>query len=389
MKIGHQVRAFEQLLKAYDGEVLPLHRFLPLYFRQNKQMGSSDRRWVTRYIYSFFRLGNALMNLELLQRLAVADFLCNSTPSVVAETYLPSLYDRYELSITEKIALIEELYPDFNLSDVFPLHARLSEGIELPAFFESFFIQPDLFLRVQEADMPGLISALEEKEMVFNKLGSHTLALPNGTKLGHLLPEESFRYQVQDLSSQRTGTFFNPQMYDYWWDCCAASGGKSLLLHDLQPKIQLLVSDLRESILLNLEERFRKAGITKYQKKILDLLQNNEQDLHHYEFDGIVLDAPCSGSGTWGRTPELLCRFDEGRVEMFSSLQKNIATNVVPYLKVGKPLIYLTCSVFRAENEAVVDYLLKTQPLKLERMEVIKGYGNKADTMFAARLIKM
>jgi 16S rRNA (cytosine967-C5)-methyltransferase len=180
-----------------------------------------------------------------------------------------------------------------------------------------------------------------------------------------------------------------PQMYDYWWDCCAASGGKSLLLHDLQPKIELLVSDLRENILHNLDERFRKAGIMKYQKKILDLLQNNELDLHHYEFDGIILDAPCSGSGTWGRTPELLCHFEEHRIEFFSKLQKSIAANVVPYLKTGKPLIYITCSVFKSENEEVVDHLLKTQPLKLERMEVIEGYRHKADTMFAARLVRI
>jgi 16S rRNA (cytosine967-C5)-methyltransferase len=61
--------------------------------------------------------------------------------------------------------------------------------------------------------------------------------------------------------------------------------------------------------------------------------------------------------------------------------------NVVKYLKPDKPLIYITCSVFKAENEAVVDFMVKELGLKVEEQIVLKGYGHKADTMFAARLI--
>ncbi|RZL22188.1 MAG: RsmB/NOP family class I SAM-dependent RNA methyltransferase, partial [Pedobacter sp.] len=81
MRADHQLRAFEQILNSYDGS-LPLHRFLPGYFKQNKQMGSSDRRWATRHLYSLFRLGKALTQLPNEQRLAVADFLCHDTLSL-------------------------------------------------------------------------------------------------------------------------------------------------------------------------------------------------------------------------------------------------------------------------------------------------------------------
>lgn len=195
-------------------------------------------------------------------------------------------------------------------------------------------------------------------------------------------------YQIQDLSSQQTGAYFEPKKYDYWWDCCAASGGKSILLHSLEPNLELLVSDVRENSLSNLQERFLQAGIKKYHLKVIDLLQNNDQILHHYEFDGILLDAPCSGSGTWRRTPEMLYYFEKYKIENYVKLQKAIAANVVKYLKPGKPLIYMTCSVFKAENEDVVNYLVDNFELKLEKMELIKGYGAKADSMFVARLIK-
>lgn len=350
-------------------------------------MGSSDRRWSSRYIYSFFRLGKALIKEPQVQRLAIADFLCNHTHSLVVDTHLSELADQIELPLKAKLALIQSAFPAFNLQDVFSFHQNLSAEVEQEDFFESFFTQPDLFLRVTKGHMKALLADLQAHEVPVKELSETTLALPNGTKLENIFPSQKF-YQVQDLSSQKTGLFFEPKAYDRWWDCCAASGGKSLLLHDLEPTVQLVVSDVRETSLNNLDDRFHEAGIKKYQKKVLDLLQNNDQDLHDYEFDGIVLDAPCSGSGTWGRTPEMLYYFDAHKITMYNRLQKGIASNVVKYLKIGKPLIYITCSVFKQENEEVVRFLEETLPLKLEKMEVVKGYKDGADTMFVARLIK-
>ena len=101
MKVEHQIRAFEQIFNNYDG-ALPLHRFLFTYFKRNKQMGSSDRRWASRYIYSFFRLGKALINEERTLRLAIADFLCNQNLSLVIEAYLPEFKQYIELSSSRK-----------------------------------------------------------------------------------------------------------------------------------------------------------------------------------------------------------------------------------------------------------------------------------------------
>ncbi|WP_316847608.1 RsmB/NOP family class I SAM-dependent RNA methyltransferase [Pedobacter psychrodurus] len=385
MRADHQLRAFEQILSSYDGS-LPLHRFLPAYFKQHKQMGSSDRRWATRHIYSFFRLGKALSALQPEERLSIADFLCHDTLSLIVEKNLPDLKERINLPLEEKLALIKAKYPDFDLGQVYPFNTALSGDVDKEAFFTSFFKQPDLFIRVAVEDAPAIISKLEEENIAVKAISETALALPNGTKLETILKEGS--YQVQDLSSQHTGEYFRPNKWDKWWDCCAASGGKTLLLHSFEPVIELLVSDLRESVLLNLDERFRLAGIKKYHKKELDLLQNNDQVLHHYQFDGIILDAPCTGSGTWGRTPEMLTFFEERKINQFAAIQKGIVQNIVKYLKPGKPLIYITCSAFEAENTAVVQHMIDTLPLELEKMELIKGYENNADTMFVARLIK-
>ncbi|GAB1464186.1 RsmB/NOP family class I SAM-dependent RNA methyltransferase [Pedobacter sp.] len=386
MQVHHHIRAFEQVLASYDGK-LPLHRHLVVYFKQNKQMGSSDRRWASRYIYSYFRLGKALASLPAIERLAIADFLCNTDLSLITEHAFPAAAEYMTKPVKEKVAFVKTQYPDFDLKDVFPFKGELSEGIDQKTFLLSLFVQPDLFIRVRETHLPILKAKIEAAGVAVKELSVTTLALPNGTKLEQII-DDARLYQVQDFSSQKTGAYLQPQPYDYWWDCCAASGGKSLLIHSLEPKVKLLVSDVRETSLGNLQERFQLAGIKDYQKKVIDLLQNNDQILHHYEFDGVLLDAPCSGAGTWGRTPEMLHFFEEYKVANYVKLQKAIAENVVKYLKPGKPLIYMTCSVFRQENEEVVNFLLEKFPLKLEKMELIRGYNNKADSMFVARLIK-
>ena len=250
---------------------------------------------------------------------------------------------------------------------------------------KSFFIQPDLFINIYPGKTAWVSSKLEEAGINYQEEGDRSLRLPNGTKLDQLFLVNKY-FQVQDLSSQEACTYFKPHKYDYWWDCCAASGGKSINIFHQQPDIKLLVSDIRESVLENLDERFNNAGLTKYQKKILDLAKDPQPFIHAFEFDGIIYDAPCTGSGTWGRSPEMISQFQEYRIKAFQNLQQSIAKNIVKYLKPGKPLVYITCSVFKEENEEVVDFLVKELGLKLQEQKVLKGYDRKSDSMFVARL---
>ncbi len=385
MRGKQQFRSFTDIKKKYAHD-MPLSRFLPAYFRQNRQMGSKDRKAATRLIYNYYRIGNLLKQLSDEERLAIAEFLCNTSPTEFLEDYNPKQALKAGFSIDEKIDELAGAYPDFNLNDVFPLHDLISQEIEKNSFLRSFFTQPDLFIRVKPDDRPGVLQNLKNKAVFYIEEPSGAIRLANGTNLKDILDHKI--YQVQDLSSQRTVDYFKPEKYEAWWDCCAASGGKSLALLAAEPSIKLVVSDVRESVLENLDERFQEAGIKKYQKKILDLTQSPASQLHNFSFDGIILDAPCSGSGTWGRTPEMIYQFKRGRLPYFTELQQKISSNVVPYLKEGKPLIYITCSVFKAENEDIVNYLQEKHQLKLEEMNYLKGYQAKADTMFVARLIK-
>ena len=151
---------------------------------------------------------------------------------------------------------------------------------------------------------------------------------------------------------------------------------------DILKDINLTVTDVRPSILQNLQLRFKQAGIKDYSTYVADLIEPNK--IQTSPFDLVICDAPCSGSGTWGRTPEQLSYFDEEQIEKYSRLQKRIAQNAIPHIKKEGYLLYVTCSVFKSENETVVKYILKNSFLRLVKAEVLKGYSMKADTMFAA-----
>ncbi|MEJ6982341.1 RsmB/NOP family class I SAM-dependent RNA methyltransferase [Pedobacter sp. P351] len=385
-RFEQQLKTFLRIIESYQ-EDKPLTKFLPDFFRKNKQMGSTDRRIASGLLYNYFRLGRACPNLPAEERLFIAEFLVSNSSNLFLQNFKPGLNEKIAISLDEKIEFLESQAIGFSLNDVFPFYNHFSKGIDKTEFLKSFFIQPDLFIHIYPEKSAWISAKLEDAGVSYKEEGERSLRLPNGTKLDQLFPDNKY-FEVQDLSSQEACTFFKPQKYDYWWDCCAASGGKSINLFHQQREIKLLVSDIRESVLENLDERFKNAGLLKYQKKILDLTKDPQPFIHSFEFDGIIYDAPCTGSGTWGRSPEMINQFQEYRIKAFQNLQQNIAKNILKYLKPGKPLIYITCSVFKEENEEVVDFLVKELGLKLEFQKVLSGYNRKSDTMFVARLIK-
>ena len=217
------------------------------------------------------------------------------------------------------------------------------------------------------------------------------IVLPNGTRTEELVKADEDAV-VQDLSSQRVAALLpaKPETEFRVWDCCAASGGKSIMASDHYGNINLTVTDIRENILVNLRQRFQRAGITGYKSFVADLgstafLKNRE--LAAKRFNLIIADLPCSGSGTWGRTPEHLVYFKEEKLSHYTSLQRRIIDNSTGLLEEGGYYLYITCSVYTGENEDAVGYM-KSRGLKPLSVQYFKGYEEKADTMFAALMMK-
>ena len=117
-------------------------------------------------------------------------------------------------------------------------------------------------------------------------------------------------------------------------------------------------------------------GSGNYKSFIVDLSQN-KSEIKNLKSEIIIADVPCSGSGTWSRTPEQLYFFQESKIEEYSALQKRIVSNVIAQLQPGGSFVYITCSVFKKENEEVAMYIKENFHLQLKQMEVLKGYDKK------------
>jgi 16S rRNA (cytosine967-C5)-methyltransferase len=375
-----------RILETYKGDV-PLAVFLKKYFAADKKYGSKDRRQISALCYNYFRVGHGANNIPAEERILIGSFLSENEPSPLMNELKPDWNEKMGLSFQQKAALVKT---SFSLTSIFSFGDELSDGIEFDNYCVSFFVQPDLFLRIRPNAEGKVLKQLEALSIESRLIGTDCIALPNSTKATELFDTDK-EVVVQDLNSQKVLDFFkhNPTVAEpKVWDCCAASGGKSILLYDiLKGKLQLTVSDKRASIIDNLHQRFAKAGIKFYHPIVSDLSKSAiplAAKPHINSSNIIICDAPCTGSGTWGRTPEQLYFFNKEKITAYSDKQKEIVSTVIPFLQKDGFFVYITCSVFKKENEEVVDFIKEKFQLGLLQMELLKGYDQKADTLFVA-----
>ena len=228
-----------QLIQLYDGAV-PLAVFLKNHFSQHKKYGSKDRKFIAQLCYSYFRLGHAGKKFSTDQAIKIAVFCCNDAPEHWASLYEENWLANWSFNLTERISFIQSIFPEFNSQLIFPFNQVLSKDIDATAFSLAQLIQPDLFIRLRPEKTRKIIAELVAAKMIFQQVLPTALALPNGTKLDHLIAMDKEAI-VQDLSSQKVGDFFEI-INGEWdreqgpitvWDCCAASGGKSILAKDI------------------------------------------------------------------------------------------------------------------------------------------------------------
>ena len=380
------------IIKNYN-DVEPFHIYLKKYFSANKKHGSKDRKWITALCYNYFRLGFGVSSAFVLSnKLLLGTFLCDSNFSPLVASLQPGLNDLMDEPLEKKLNVVKD---KFDLHHVFPFATALSKEIDVEKFSISFLRQPKIFIRIRPGQEKKVLDKLSNLNIAFERIGNDCLAFSNNEKLTDTLRINKEAI-IQDYNSQRTGTFFSKYSHSAdnnffyrsinIWDCCGGSGGKSLLAYDFLQHVNLTVTDKRKSILFNLKKRFRDAGIKKYHSRVIDIAVNESP--WNTKFDMLIADVPCSGSGTWSRTPEQLSFFPKSRIDEYAALQKKIIEHALKGLKSKGLLFYITCSVFKKENEENVKFFIQKNDISLMEMEYLKGYEMQADTLFIAVLKK-
>lgn len=367
----------------------PFSIYLKNYFRRFKKFGSRDRKAITDLCFGYFRIGQSSLNYNTNDQIIIGYFLTHQSDDGFIEATCPDLLTSIGCTLDEKIEKLRERFPAFDEGKIFSFTNELTGKIDQKSFRRSHLQKPLYFINIRQKSVENFLNRLNEYQIPYvvtdGIIGfEQNIDLSNWFKID----EEIF---VQDISSQKTITLLDQCNIagSSLWDTCAGSGGKSILASDKFHFKKHYVSDLRQHILDELSRRLTKASIKYDQSFCVDLtnslsIQVAKQYLPKEGVELIIADVPCTGSGTWGRSPEWLRNFDVHQITAYQQRQINIVKHILPLIKKGGFFLYITCSVFEQENEFVIEEIKKSHTIKVIEQKYFFGYGNRGDQLFAA-----
>ncbi|MEM4678912.1 MAG: RsmB/NOP family class I SAM-dependent RNA methyltransferase, partial [Candidatus Jordarchaeales archaeon] len=177
------------------------------------------------------------------------------------------------------------------------------------------------------------------------------------------------RIIVQDKASVAAVYALDPRPGERVLDACAAPGMKTALIAELmEGKGELVAVDISAERVRRMERILNLSGVTNVKIMVADSRTLTG------EYDKVLVDAPCTSSGTFASTPEAKWKLDEKDIEKYSSIQKELLSNALRLVREGGVVVYSVCSIFPEEGEEVVDSVLDRAELVDLKIPGVKGY---------------
>jgi 16S rRNA (cytosine967-C5)-methyltransferase len=306
----------------------------------------SEKRAVARLVFAYYRWLGWLDAREALPR------------RLAAARELQARFDREPGSFKSE-ALLARAVPGWVAGEIAPVPE---------AWLRKLQHEPALWIRAQAAFARALPRALGACTAADLGLFGVALADRPPTALRYDGPTDLFRtdefrqglFEIQDLASQLVGYACDPRPGETWWDACAGEGGKTLHLGDLMNNRGLIwCSDRSPRRLATLRKRAARARLFNYRA----VNWNGGPFLPtKTRFDGILVDAPCSGVGTWQRNPHARWTTSAEDVRELAGLQLQLLEHVAPAVKPGGKLVYAVCTLTRSETTAIADAFSSRHP---------------------------
>jgi 16S rRNA (cytosine967-C5)-methyltransferase len=339
-------------MELYSEKKLPLDLVMNDYFRSHKALGSKDRSFIGNMAYQLVRWKGLLESTSNDPGNWDASYqLLSSQPitKLQTNTSLP-LHNRY--SCPEPLfKLLVEHYGEL-------------KACKLCLLFNE---RAPLTIRVNtlKSSRATLLDLWKEKAGISpSKQAKHGITFNTNTQvLGSKEFKDGF-FEVQDEGSQLLAELVNVTPGQHVLDYCAGAGGKSLAIAPtMQQKGQLYLYDIRTRALQEAKRRLRKAGVQNAQ-----ILNDDTKSLQRLrkKMDWVIVDAPCSGTGTLRRNPDMKWRFDEETIPQLIGQQRLIFERALSFVKPGGKIIYATCSLLPEENQHQVEHFLKTYAIELQ-----------------------
>jgi len=210
---------------------------------------------------------------------------------------------------------------------------------------------PRLWLRARLGQGASLARTLRDAEVCGRGEMPDALEYQGSADLFRTQEFQAGEFEVQDLSSQAVGLLCDPRPAETWWDACAGEGGKTLHLSDLMRNQGLIWATDRVAWRLQ-KLKFRAARVQVYNYRTR-LWRGPPQVPFQTKFEGILVDAPCTGIGTWHRNPHARWTCGPEDVRDLAEIQSGLLACVAAAVKPGGRLIYSVCSLTRAETTEI------------------------------------
>jgi 16S rRNA (cytosine967-C5)-methyltransferase len=355
-----------ELLDTILSNPVPADKQMEGYFRAHKNMGVRDRGEVAEIVYACLRQRRLLEHIAQSSRaidIVAALLLQNGISGrALAEHGIPG-------DVGALAARVRTFQPD---SAPLPIRASLPDWLaeRLVAQFGTDETARLGHALNQAAPVDLRVNTLKVKrEQAIERLQSEGFACeptpysPVGLRLKQratIFRSASFHdgwIEVQDEGSQLISLLLEPRRGEMVVDFCAGAGGKTLHLGALMANSGTLYAfDVSGPRLERLAPRVRRAGLSNVRTVVID----NERDARvqrlYGKVDRVLIDAPCSGTGTLRRNPDIKWR--NVNIAALVDTQRRIVAAAAPLLKPGGRLVYATCSLFAEENDAIVEGLL-------------------------------
>lgn len=237
--------------------------------------------------------------------------------------------------------------------------------------------RPSEWLRVnlQKTTVESLVKKLSltskseirnpNSELVYDRY----IQVPEDAKLKPILESESFangEFSLQNPAAYEVVKLLDLKPGQKVWDACAAPGGKSALMAEMDPTLDILASDVSEFRVEKMQDLLDRLGLVNVHLECIDALlsprSNSEFRIPNSEFDRILLDVPCSNMGVIARRPESKYRITPESVKELAELQFKLLASASQALKAGGILVYATCSPDPMETTQVVNRFVKEHP---------------------------
>ncbi len=387
MTPGGRLAAIIELLQAIYEIQKPADATASAYFRERRYIGSKDRAFIAEKVYATLRhharLGWWIARVEgtvtpRTRALANA-ILADNQPAEIIESMFegkfgPIALSRYETDLLRRLDGHTLEHPDMpeavrvecpEWADGM-LHASL--GKEFGREMQAQIPPAALDLRVNTLVMSRdeAMQRLSESGIFANPTHLSPLGLRVKGRppiMAHPLYKQG-AIEIQDEGSQLVALLTDARPGQMVMDYCAGAGGKTLALGAaMANKGRLVAADVLASRLNRAKDRFKRAGLQNVETRPLDGEIKSWLKRRRGSFDRVLVDAPCSGTGTWRRNPDMRWRPLGPGVTELVKLQAEILGQAAPLVKAdGGRLVYATCSLLREENEAIVEQFLAANP---------------------------